>query len=228
MSLQISATHNDNISELLRKFEDISDFLQSVNDPTFNHVKLRIMGHVMQDTAWLRMLSGNVQQFGPTGGGNSNPLVTNNSGEKMIMGMPVGGVRAPITKETLKPSVDDTKKFTAKVVDLYAAFPSMKDRDLTAILNKPDGEAVIRGVAKKAGVRAWEEGEVGFAFFGDIRQAMSSQAKGKAMNDALESKLAANEADNDQEDADEADETNEEETAPVVKKAVPKKVVKKK
>jgi len=210
-----TTTHQDNLLELERRFQDDLDFINSIKDPTFTGVKLRFGKHLIQDLNFLKALTNNVTAINALEGSDTkNPLLVVHDGPKHIMGKLVGTGRVPVTDDTLLPTKSDTAKFANKVSDLYNGYLGLKDSDVLAILNKPGGETLLRGVAKKAGVANWESidaGDIDFSFFADIREGIKDQAAGKLLNADIEDKLA-----------------EDDEEKPVAKKAVAKKAVAKK
>lgn len=213
------STHQDNILELMRMLQQQQDFVNSVKDPTFGYIRNRLNQHVSQDLAWLAMITGN-----PTISANSgresttdNPLLNTTVVHK-IMGKEVGGSRRPVTSAMLTPSKDDTARFVAQVNDLYAGFLALKDRDIISIVGKPGGIALIRGVAKKAGLADWEardSSEIDVAFFADIRSGIRQNNISSELNASIDAELQHVDAVEDTDD--------EEQEAVIPKKAASKK-----
>ena len=69
------STHQDNLLELERQIQGVVDFANSVTDPTFGHVRIRIGKHLMQDLAWLATQTGNATAIAGFDAGIGNPLV---------------------------------------------------------------------------------------------------------------------------------------------------------
>lgn len=202
--------HLDNLLEVERHLQELQDFITSIKDATFGHVKLRIGGHIQQDMRWIAAQTGNVTAIE---GGTTTDLLKQ-EGPKKIMGKEVGSDRAPVTAGMVAPGKKEKEKFAANVTDLYNGFLGLKDKDVFAIMSKPGGDTLVRGVAKKAGVAGWDSrdtSEIDITFFADIRDGIKANAKISALSEDINKKLA---------DEDETEE--EEETAPKKKSAAKK------
>lgn len=183
-------THQDNILELERLLEDVLDYVDNVKDDTFGAIRLRLKRHLLQDLNFLRAQSGNVTAI--TAAQDDNKRDEMFSGEKFIMGRPINTIQ-PVTPEILTPTKANTIKFANEVADLYNGFAGLKDKDLIAILNKPKGETLLRGVAKKANVHNWdsiEASDIDVMFLADIREAIKQQVRGEELNAAIDGKIA--------------------------------------
>jgi hypothetical protein len=96
-----------------------------------------------------------------------------------------------------------------------------------AIIGKPGGVALLRGVAKKAFVKEWDtldDSDIDVSFFADIRDGIKANAKAAKLNEDINKKLADDNVEVNSEDADEED--TDEYSAP--KKSAPKKSAPKK
>lgn len=212
-----ATTHQDYLLSYERWLEDGVELLNGFTDPTFQGTKLRFLRHIQQDKMFVAARTGNVTAIGQHDSGNINPLL--NNGPKTIMGKVVGTGSTPVTPGALAPTKDAVKKFKADVEDLYNNFLGLKDKDIIAILGKPGGTTILRGVAKKARVASAESigtEDMDMVFFADIRTGIKEADRGTKLAAAMSEKLA----DNDSEEP-----AEEEEEAPVAKKAVPKKAV---
>lgn len=216
MSTTPQNTHHDNYLEIERWCDDGLELLAGMNDPTFASIKMRFLKHIHQDKNFIAARTGNITAIGMHDSGETNPLL--NNGPKRIMGKVVGQSAPPVTAASLTPAKDDTRKFKADVNDLYNGFLGLKDADVIAILSKPGGSMLLRGVAKKAHVPNFDSigtEDMDISFFADIRAGIKDNAKGKALTASLEDKLADNEA----------EEEETEEMVPTPKKAAAKKAV---
>jgi len=218
----IASTHQDYLLSLERWLDDGIELMNGFTDVTFQGTKMRFLKHIQQDKMFISARTGNVTAIGLHDSGGTNPLLGN--GPKKIMGKVVGESSAPVTKAALAPKKDAVKKFQADVDDLYNGFLGLKDRDIIAIIGKPGGTTILRGVAKKARVATAESigtEDMDMAFFADIRAGIKEQAMGRQLAAVLDEKLADNEAG-------EEEGTEEEEASAPVKKVAPKKAAPKK
>lgn len=214
--MDIASIHQDYLLSYERWLQDGRQLLETFTEPTFQGTKLRFLRHIAQDELFVAARTGNVTAIGNHDtGGPGNPLLAN--GPKMIMGKIVGNSSAPITAEALTPKKDVAKKFKSDVQDLYNGFLNLKDNDISAIISKPGGYVLLRGVAKMVGLpnaESIDSADMDSAFFADIRQGIKQNEKGKQLSKTLNAKLEEN-------DAIENEDAEEEEVA--VKKAAPVK-----
>jgi hypothetical protein len=219
--------------EVERQLEDLYNFIHEthVKQPTTGGLATRLKQHLMQDIRYVKALTGNVTNITNTASGiagsMTNPLVHSEPASKNIMGIDLTGRGVhPVTKKDLTPKKDEAAKFKSDVKDLYAGFLGMKDKDLLNIVSKPGGETLIRGVAKTAGVLDYasrDSSEIDFAFFADIRAAITNKAKGDALNAALDTETETEAEPNLLDVVDEAPETEVEPAPTPKKKAAGKK-----
>ena len=180
---------HDNLLETQRMLEEVNDFLDSIKEPTFGHVKMRLKKHLQQDINWIAAMTGNVANIGRFETSDENPLLKNSSKKEVvhkIMGQPVGANRQPISKVATTPKRDEKAAFKNNVEGMYKAFLSLKDKDIIEILDKPKGETLVRGVAKLAGIKDWESCEVDVVLFADIREAIRTNALMKKSEEQVE------------------------------------------
>ncbi len=104
-----------------------------------------------------------------------------------IMGVPIE-YRQPVTKEQLTPTNLERDKFLADRDDLYSKFLELKNDKIFAYWKQPGNDAVLRAVAKKAGVENYAEAKVNDIFVNAIRKAIQAEADlNKSLEDAAES-----------------------------------------
>lgn len=184
--------HQDNLLELERMLRDVQEFVNSVKDPTFGGVRLRMNKHLNQDILWLTAMNGNVNNISSHATSeHTNPLL-GNSEPKKIMGRIVGEARQPIEEKQLRVQPSEKQKFSEDVNSMYKAFLSLKDKDVIATFSKPGGETLVRGVAKLAGIKDWQNCECDVVLFADIREAIRTKAKSDALNEEIDSQLENN------------------------------------
>jgi len=197
----LGEAHVDNLLELTRLLQAVTDFLNSVQEPTFGYVKLRVGPHIQQDLRWISVQTGGGMMTPGQSTTVSTAQALFDETPKTIMGRPINNT--PITPAVVTPSKDEHKKFAANVADLYNGFIGMKDKDIASLLNKTGGTALIRGVAKKAGVSGYDTidaVDMNVEFFAEIRAGIKENAKFTALNTTVENKLIANEEDAEDED----------------------------
>lgn len=87
----------------------------------------------------------------------------------------------PVTPAMLQPDQMEKDKFLQDRDNLYDQFLRLKNDSLYSKMRQPNGEAVIRAVAKKAGIENYADAKLNDLFFNKIREAM------KAENDLAQS-----------------------------------------
>lgn len=183
-------THQDNLLELSRHLEECLSFVNSVSDPTFGGIKMRMRKHLQQDIAFISVQTGNVVNIVSHDELlSTNPLIGTNVVHK-IMGKEVGKSRRPINEKKLTIKPTDQARFQTNVESLYKGFLSLKDKDVIETLSEKGNDIVLRGVAKMAGVKDWETCELDVVLFADIRSGIKAKAQGKS---AIESTLDSEE-----------------------------------
>jgi hypothetical protein len=184
--------------EMERRLQDDVDFcrLMMGKMPTFQGEALRLIQHLDQDLRRLKFLTANQTNIAASVSSTKNPLVHQVIGnpEKNIMGKKVGESRKPITPQALAPTKNKQAEFEAKVGDLYAGFAGLSNQDVANIISKPQGETVLRGVAKRAGVSDYasrDSSELNFGFFDLVREAIAEKESAQLLLDTVDAGIEA-------------------------------------
>lgn len=136
-------------------------------------VKLSVMAGIDKPLAQLRSLIGMHVSTAAT-----EAPVLEIKPVKSMFGKPVEK-RKPITGEILNPTAQQQQEFLKKRNDLYDRFLEMTDDQVFAYEKEPNGELLIRSVAKKSGLDNFRDAKINTVFLEQIRSAIKKQAEKK-------------------------------------------------
>ena len=141
-------------------------------------IKIRVTNALRQQQNFINALIGTTMTT--HGKEDSGPLTH-------IMGIPIE-YRQPVTKEQLQPTNAERDKFLADRDNLYNQFLELKNEKIFSYWKQPGGDAVVRAVAKKAGIENYADAKVNDIFVNNIRKAIKAGADlAQSLKDAEDS-----------------------------------------
>lgn len=94
-----------------------------------------------------------------------------------FLGQPIKPKAQPVMPDQLTLGKTEAELFLERRDALYAGFGSMSDNEVLKVLTLPDGPALIRSVAKKAGLEDFQDAKLNIGYFMEVRRAIIEQAE---------------------------------------------------
>lgn len=167
------------INELLNKPEHVQNLL-GIN-ANFKQISTRLefMGGILEPKSDLRQTAGS-RRFKP---------ITSFMGEPIARGQLLSA-KSP----ELSPDEVTKKQFLEKVDILYNRLPEMSANALLNSFTIDEDRTVLRGVAKRAGVKNWQDGMINEEFINDIKIGIGIKAEDALTQALIEQNLKEQEA----------------------------------
>ena len=146
--------------------------------PDLSAIKIRVTNRLQQEQNFINGLIGAAMT---THGKEESGPVTHIMGELVAY-------RQPIAREQLEPTNMEREQFLSGRDNLYNQFLTLKNDKIFSFWKQPGNDAVLRAVAKKAGVENYADAKVNDIFVNAIRKAIQAEADlNKSLEDAAKS-----------------------------------------
>lgn len=140
-------------------------------------IRVRVTTRLRQEINFINSIAGIAAS--PTVAAVS-PELTHIMGEEIIRHKPVDAV-------DLQPTSQEKEKFLTERDNLYSQFLKLKNDQIYSKAKQPGGPAVIRAVAKKAGIENYANAKINDVFIGAIRKKIQAEVDtAEALRDADE------------------------------------------
>lgn len=186
--------------DMLRQARAYVDQLLSHADLT--NIKISVDAQLVRAANTLSGLIGGEQAA-------TNAIPTNFEPLKSMFGQEIG-LRKPVELEMLQPTKTEQELFIERRDDLYDRFLSLDNDTILKVLNEPNGEPIIRTIAKKAGIEDYRDAVINTEFIDDIKAGIEDKIQ---VDDAMKLAHTENEiiSGNDFDEDDYEEEDDEEE-----------------
>lgn len=170
-SLKVLTEANQKIQKLLTGTEHVHQLLEINTLFRRIHTRLVFMGAVTEPEH--KSQNGATMEFKP---------ITNFMGEEIRPAKKV-------TQSDINPDEARRQQFLSKVDKLYSEFLTLTPAIVLNAYTIPEDVLVVRGVAKRAGVRDFQEKKMSVAFMEEIAQAINAKAATAALTDNIDKTL---------------------------------------
>ena len=128
-------------------------------------VKMRVANRLRNEINFINSLTGQAPGVDTS---SDLPPLTHIMGEEIKR-------HEPVTADALQPTNMERDKFIRERDDLYSQFLDLKSEQIYAKTKQPGGEAIVRAIAKKAGITNYADAKMGQSFIETIRKAIQKE-----------------------------------------------------
>lgn len=155
--------HSEAYKKALQALNTAGDSIkEALSAPELNTLCTTVMSNINKSANLLRGLSGTTD-FTEVNSAAAFGPVTKFMGQEINRAL-------PISKDDLTPKEMEKIVFLAARNTLYEAFPELDNDSILMRLKQPQGEAVIRSTAKKAGLFNYKDAEINVLYLDEIRE----------------------------------------------------------
>ena len=163
---------SDSLQQIQEDQKTANSILQNAKDQigealkNQEHVRIGVEAHLSRASNFLHGLTGTAPDnasapaFGPM---------------TSFMGEPIERPE-PVAPSDLAPTDSEKEAFRVKRDELLATIADRSDDDVFAILNQPQGEALLRNVGRKAGVPEYDTAAIDVNYLNAVRKGFAASA----------------------------------------------------
>lgn len=168
-----------NLQKAQNVLQEASISLNELISPSNPHLNLFIANELKKLINKIGFFTGknvgeeNTQSYGPV---------------RKVLGEEISLI-SEITEEDLEPTQSDKELFSSKVTKLLKEIETMEPAAVVDSYSDPDGELVLRGVAKRVNIEGYEEKNINQTFVKAIQKEIKAEQLRKQEEDEIEKEL---------------------------------------